>query len=292
MKKFNFNSTVNDVLDYFGDQGRLLFPVDRPFSGSETLSQISDSSHYIWYSHIKAEKTVEIINYFADEIEKRQIFYPIYSKEQIKDDLSKANTGIYFFKGKDNAPFAINNAGGGFAYVAAMQDSFPHALYLSQKGYNAFAVIYRPNHPYEDLAQAITYIYDHAAEFKVDKDHYSLWGGSAGARMATELGNLEVLRQLTGRTDIPQADSVIMQYTGFSRVSRYDAPTYVSVGDSDWIANWRTMQQRLFYLEKLGIPTEFHVYSGLGHGFGLGTGTVAEGWIDDAIAFWKSNMKK
>ena len=34
------------------------------------------------------------------------------------------------------------------------------------------------------------------------------------------------------------------------------------------------------------VPTEFHVYEGLGHGFGLGLGTVAEGWIDDAIDFW------
>ena len=29
--------------------------------------------------------------------------------------------------------------------------------------------------------------------------------------------------------------------------------------------------------------------AGLPHGFGLGTGTVAEGWIDQAIAFWEEN---
>lgn len=43
-------------------------------------------------------------------------------------------------------------------------------------------------------------------------------------------------------------------------------------------------------LSALGIPTEFHVYPGLSHGFGLGT--VAEGWIDDAVRFWESQMKK
>lgn len=52
------------------------------------------------------------------------------------------------------------------------------------------------------------------------------------------------------------------------------------------------MKQRLFYLEKLGIPTEFHIYSGLSHGFGLGIDTVAEGWINDAIRFWQNNMQK
>lgn len=40
-----------------------------------------------------------------------------------------------------------------------------------------------------------------------------------------------------------------------------------------------------------GIATEFHSYSGLPHGFGLGAGTIAEGWIDDAVRFWEKQMK-
>lgn len=62
------------------------------------------------------------------------------------------------------------------------------ALALSKMGYNAFALIYRPGDPYADLAQAIAYIYDHAEELQVNPDGYSLWGGSAGARMAAVLG--------------------------------------------------------------------------------------------------------
>ena len=60
------------------------------------------------------------------------------------------------------------------------------------------------------------------------------------------------------------------------------------MGESDWIANWRTMERRLQALQDLGIPTEFHHYPGLPHGFGLGTGTVAEGWLDEAVAFWEA----
>lgn len=290
MTQFNLNSTVADVENYFGDDGRLLFPVDRLFNPRETLAQISNSAHYVWYSNIKATKTVEILNYLAVQQKEHQIFYPIYSNQEIAEHPSRANTGLFFFRGKVGAPFAINNAGGGFAYVAAMQDSFPHALEISKHGYNAFALIYRPTNPYEDLAKAICFIEDHTTELGVDPHHYSLWGGSAGARMSAELGNKDVLYQLTGRTDIPQADAVIMQYTGFSRVSSSDAPTYVNVGDSDWIADWQTMKQRLFYLDQLGIPTEFHVYPGLNHGYGLGEGTVAKGWINDAIKFWEDNM--
>ena len=175
-------------------------------------------------------------------------------------------------------------------YVGAMQDSFLHALELSKMGYNSFALIYRPDDPYTDLAQAIGFIYDHAEELGVDPEDYSLWGGSAGARMAATLGNGDALPYF-GRNDIPQAAAVIMQYTGYSTVSEKDAPTYVCVGTSDGIANWRTMQSRLQSLEALGIPTEFHAYDGLPHGFGIGTGTVAEGWINDAAAFWEAQCE-
>lgn len=167
-------------------------------------------------------------------------------------------------------------------------DSFPHALEVSKMGYNTFALIYRPDEPYEDLARAITYLYDHAKELGIRADGYSLWGGSAGARMAAVLGNQDYLRELTGRNDVPQAAAVIMQYTGYTDASKTDAPTYACVGTHDGIASWNTMKSRLDSLKKLGIPTEFHKYEGLSHGFGIGTGTVAEGWIDDAVKFWEN----
>ena len=292
--QFTAQSTVGDVINdpAFGDFGRLLFPVDRSVPLSMTLAQLSTSNVYVWYSHISVDRTVEILNYLKKESEEgKQIFYPIYSKEQIASDNSKAYTGLFRFAGKDGNPFAITNAGGGFAYVGAMHDSFPHSLEISKAGYTAFALIYRPDDPYSNLAQAITYIYDNADKLGVKREDYSLWGGSAGARMAATLGNALYLYQLTGRRDIPQAAAVIMQYTGYSAASQYDAPTYVCVGANDGIASWRTMQYRLQQMAEMGIPTEFHVYEGLGHGFGIGIGTVAEGWVNDAIKFWKDNMK-
>ena len=291
---FTTNSTVDDIISNpaFGDFGYLLFPVDRNVSRSMTLADISSSNVYVWYSHILPEKTVEIINrLYSDAAAGNQIFYRVYSDAEIAADRSKADTGLFLFRGEIGKPFAITNAGGGFMYVGAMHDSFPHSLEISKAGYSAFALIYRPDDPYNDLARAITFIHDNATELGVKADDYSLWGGSAGARMAAILGNSSYLYQLTGRRDIPQAAAVIMQYTGYSTASQYDAPTYVCVGSNDGIASWRTMQNRLQRLSEMGIPTEFHVYDGLGHGFGLGHGTVADGWINDALKFWQKNMK-
>ena len=117
---------------------------------------------------------------------------------------------------------------------------------------------------------------------------YSLWGGSAGARMAAWLSSYGPAA--FGGEELPRPGTVVMQYTGHSDYTPEDPPTFVCVGDSDWIADWRVMQRRVQRLDALGIPTEFHCYPGLGHGFGLGTGTAAEGWLDDAVAFWEAQM--
>lgn len=117
----------------------------------------------------------------------------------------------------------------------------------------------------------------------MNTDGYSLWGGSAGARMAAWVGSYGTAA--FGADDLPRPAAVIMQYTGLSEYSESDPATFVTVGESDGIANWRVMKQRLDGMSALGIDTEFHSYPGLSHGFGLGTGTVAEGWINEAIAF-------
>lgn len=277
---------MNDPL--FGGHGHLLLP-ESHWSG-RTLGDL----RITYYGHPDTAESVDVINKLRmDAAAGNTVFFDIYSEEEKADDPWKAETGLFFFRGEPGAKTAIVNAGGAFAFVGTMQDSFPHCLELSRKGYNAFAMIYRPGWvtAMEDLGRAIAFLWDHQEELQIDMRGYSLWGGSAGARMAATLGELNGLRSYTGRNDIPQAAAVIMQYTGHSDASRTDAPTYVCVGTNDGIASWRTMQRRLEQLSGYGIPTEFHAYEGLPHGFGLGIGTSAEGWIHDAVAFWERNMK-
>lgn len=283
---YNRQSRIADVMNDpdFGDWGRLILPANNSYWSGTTLEDLD----LTWYNGIDPDKTVEIVNYIKAHHD--EVFIDIYTEAEKLADPEKRNTGLFFFRGTPGAPFAICNAGGGHVYVGAMHDSFPHALEISKQGLNAFALIYRPDWSPsdEDLARAITYIYDHADELGVARDGYSLWGGSAGARMAADMSRLSHMRSSTGRTDIPQAAACIMQYTGYTTVAADDAPTYACCGTSDGIASWRTMQNRLESLASYGIPTEFHAYNGLPHGFGLGTGTVAEGWINDAIRFWQT----
>ena len=286
---FTQSTAIDDVIHdpVFSPYGRLLFPLQGGFWSGRTLKDL----RLIWYSHIDPKETVAIVNTLWDRASRNEtIFYDIYSDAEKATDPRKKDTGLFFFKGKEGAPFAVVNAGGGFAYVGAMHDSFPHALALSRRGYNAFALIYRPGAQTacEDLARAISFIFAHAAELGVDTKHYSLWGGSAGARMAAYLGSYGPAA--FGGNVHSRPAAVIMEYTGHSEYTPYDPPTFAVVGDEDGIANWRVMKRRLENMKRLGIPTEFHHYPGLRHGFGLGTGTVAEGWFDQALRFWEGQM--
>lgn len=287
------STLVRDVTDNpaFGDYGRLLFPVDRTIPENMTLENVGD--FLIWYNDINPDKTVEIVNSLGERAASGDtVFYDIYTDEEKAADPDKADTGLFFFRGEPGGKTAICNAGGGFVYVGAMQDSFPHALELSKQGYNAFALIYRPGAQTacEDLARAIAFLHQHAEELDIDMDGYSLWGGSAGGRMAAWLGTCGT--EEFGEDACPRPAAVIMQYTGLSEVTGNEPPTYCCVGTSDGIAPYRVMEERVRRIRANGTDAEIEVFQGLPHGFGLGEGTVAEGWIDHAIAFWERQMAR
>lgn len=273
---YTVDTKIVDVISdpIFEDYGRLIFPVDSHYYQGETLGNLQ----LTWYSHIDPNKTVKIVNYMKSQVEMgKTVFYDIYSDEQKAKDPTKNDTGLFFFKGNANEKFAICNAGGGFVYVGAMHDSFPHALELAKKGYNAFALIYRPEAQTacEDLARAIAFVFEHADELEVDTDDYSLWGGSAGGCMVALLSSYGT--QSFGEDNYPHPATSIIQYTGYNAYTKNDPPTFMCVGEDDGIANWQVMQNRANAMSEASIDEEFHHYEGLGHGFGIGTGTDAEG---------------
>ena len=287
------STLVRDVMDdpVFEDYGRLLFPVDLTIPQNMTLEDVGDL--LVWYHDVNPDKTVEIVNSLGERAASGDtVFYDIYTDEEKAADPDKADTGLFFFRGEPGGKTAICNAGGGFVYVGAMQDSFPHALELSKQGYNAFALIYRPGAQTacEDLARAIAFLHQHAEELDIDMDGYSLWGGSAGGRMAAWLGTCGT--EEFGEDACPRPAAVIMQYTGLSEVTGNEPPTYCCVGTSDGIAPYRVMEERVRRIRANGTDAEIEVFQGLPHGFGLGEGTVAEGWIDHAIAFWERQMAR
>lgn len=277
----------------FAGFGRLLFPTN--FGPPDPDMMLQNLGRWLpFHNCIRADTTTQVLNELRDRaLAGERVFYPIYTEAEQRGDPALRDTGLFFFRGRPGAPFAVANAGGGFYYVGAIHESLPHALALSRKGYNAFALIYRPNSACTactDLARALSWIVRHAGELQLDPAGYSLWGGSAGARMAAWVGSYGA--SAFGGDKLPGPAAVVMQYTGLSEYSRNDPPTYACVGTADGIAPWRVMKGRINGMAALGIPTEFHLYPGLPHGFGLGIGTRAEGWLGEAAAFWLRQREK
>jgi acetyl esterase/lipase len=235
---------------------------------------------------------VDTINYTIDQTaEGKIIFYNFYTERQKEEDPAKRNTGLLLFKGRPGAPFAIVCPGGGFSYVGSVHEGFPHAIQLSKKGYNAFVLQYRvggERRACEDLAVAISYIFENAGSLGVSTKNYSVWGSSAGARMAAQIGSYGPGGY--GSYNLPRPRIVVMAYTGHSSFTRDDPPTFVVQGENDGIVNISTVERRVDAMRNAGIEVEYRKYRNVGHGFGLGIGTEAEGWIEHAVKFWEQHM--
>jgi len=53
-----------------------------------------------------------------------------------------------------------------------------------------------------------------------------------------------------------------------------------------------TAEKRVRDMRNAGIEVEYHKFRNAGHGFGLGVGTDADGWIEDAVRFWEEHISK
>jgi acetyl esterase/lipase len=274
----------------FVDFGHLILPSDnRAYDEEMPLSNIGSLLPY--HSHVNPDRVVSALNHMIDDVSNgKTIFYEFYTEAEKQAEPARANTGLFFFRGGPGGPFAIIVPGGGFSYVGSLHEGFPYAVEISNKGFNAFVLRYRAGYGGEvatqDLAAAISFVFRHAEMLGVGIKDYSLWGSSAGARTAAAIGSHGVRR--FGSTNLPRPSTVVMAYTGHSDYSSDEPATFVVVGEQDAIASPSAMERRIDALRRAGTEVEYHKYPNLGHGFGLGTGTSAEGWITTLFGFGSS----
>ena len=247
-----------------------------------------------YHSHVDPDIVVGAINHMIDQVnDGRTIFYDFYTAQQKQQDPTKAPTGLFFFRGEPGAPFAIVCPGGGFSYVGSLHEGFPLALEIGDNGYNAFVIRYRIGSEQwaaQDLAAAIAHILRNAETFQVSTRDYSLWDGSAGARMVGDIALHGV--SAYGGGDLPKPAAAVIAYTGQSTYASDFPPAFITVAANDRIANVHTVERRVQNLRNAGVDVAYRRYQSAGHGFGLGTGTDAEGWVDLAVRFWQRHTEQ
>jgi acetyl esterase/lipase len=288
-------NTVRDIVNHpaFKGFGELLLPLDDNTGSYDTkLSDIGSLMPY--HSHVDPDIVIDAVNHLIDEVSNNKtICYDFYTEQQKQQDPNKRYTGLFFFRGNADAPFAIVCPGGGFSYVGSLHEGFPIAREISKKGFNAFVIRYRlgsEQKATEDLAAALEFVFRNAKTLGVDTQAYSLWGGSAGARMAGNIALNGVA--VYGGGNLPKPATAVIAYTGQSTFSRDFSPVFITVAANDGIANVNTVERRVENLRNAGVEVEYHRVQSAGHGFGLGTGTDAEGWVDLAVDFWKKHTSK
>jgi len=290
------DDTVGDMLEHpaFAGFGRLLLPWDdRRVDTTMRLREIGSLLPY--HTHVAPALVVSSLNRMIDDAAAgRTVFHDFYTAAEKEADPSRRNAGLFFFRGTPGAPFAVIAPGGGFAYVGSVHEGFPYAVEISKRGFNAFVLKYRVGQggqiATEDLAAALTYIFRNTDALGVTTAGYSLWGSSAGARMAASIGSHGTAR--FGGASLTRPSTIVLLYTGHSDLTPSEPPTFVAVGDDDGIAPPAMMEKRVAALRSAGTDVEYHRYPGVGHGFGLGVGTRAEGWIADAVHFWAKHIKQ
>lgn len=294
MPRLRAENTLGDLLDHpslAGFAEHTLPWHGRDYDRGLPLDRIGSLLPY--HSAVDTGSVLAGLNLLIENAERGvPVFHELYSDAEKTESPDLSETGLFFFPGQEGKPLALIAAGGGFSYVGSVHEGFPYAAAINALGYNAFVVVYRTGQgsraATEDMARAIDTILIQADELGVARDGYSVWGSSAGARMAAFIGSHGAAAFGAGEHPAPAA--VVMAYTAHSDNSDEEPPTLVVVGRRDRIAPPNMMESRIAKLRAAGIEVEYHVYESLGHGFGLGVGTEAEGWISDAVAFWEKQI--
>jgi acetyl esterase/lipase len=287
--------SVRDIVEHPAFKGfsQLILPREHDTRHLDTpLSNVRLLMPY--HGHVDPQTVVGALNYMIDEVNNgKTVFYDFYTEEQKREDPAKENTGLFFYRGAKGTPFAIVCPGGGFSYVGSLHEGFPLALKISKKKFNAFVIRYRigsQQKATEDLAAAITYIFENAEALGVNTEGYSLWGASAGARM---VGNIALRGVAAYQGDkLPKPLTAVIAYTGQSSFSEDFPPIFMTTSANDGIANVSSVDRRVKNLRDAGVEVEYRRYRTAGHGFGLGTGTDAEGWLDLAVQFWEKHLNE
>lgn len=217
----------------------------------------------------------------------------------------------------ENRPFVLILPGGGYqTAIYSGQEGCGYAAKVNELGYNAFVLEYstKMEHPapLDDVSLAYDIIEQNKDFFGVTMENYAVCGSSAGGHLAATWSTKVVGYEYYGK---PRPAAAILAYpvinfttSGDTRMGLvgespspellYDLsadenldgdypPTYIWVFVEDSLANHTELMEQA--LEAAGVRHTARYFHGGAHGLGLAEGYEAEGWLEEAIAFWQDD---
>ena len=178
--------------------------------------------------------------------------------------------------------------GGGHSALWMDHEGYNEAKWLSEHGVAGFVLKYRlarepgstytvEGHALADAQRALAVVRQHAAEFRVDPARVGVMGFSAGG---------EVAALAASRWETPDARPAFQAliYPALPKdmkLSKDTPPAFLACGENDRQNISQGLPELYLAMKKAGASAELHVFSGVGHGFGLRDtlkGEVA-GWL-------------
>jgi hypothetical protein len=287
------DDTIGDLLKHpaFADFSRLLLPSDdRTYDGRMRLQSIGSLLPY--HSHVDPAEVVEGLNRIIEEVHNGRLSST--TSTPTKRGSSSRRSGT---------PASSSFAAGRALHLPsslraeAFPTSAPSMKAFPMRSRSAVADTTRSSEiprgiggdlATRDLAAAISYIFRNAAALGVATERYSFGGVRQEHEWLPRLAR--TASPALEADNLPNRQPVVLAYTGHSDHSADEPPTFVVVGERD--ANCSSVRHGTTArgARRAGAEVEFHRYHDVGHGFGPGIGTTAEGWLDLAIEFWEKVM--
>lgn len=193
--------------------------------------------------------------------------------------------------------------GGSFREIWITHEGYRIADWLAQRGIAAFVLKYRLEkepgstyttlgHSLPDIQRAIRTVRGRASEWAVDPERIGVMGFSAGGALAGLAGThyddpvKNPVDNIDGLSARPAFQGLIYG-TPFARPMTLDAkvtkdtpPVFMASGGNDRVAASYPDVYKM--LVAAGVPTELHIYAGIGHGFGVQPANppAVAGWLD------------
>ena len=276
-----------------------------------------------------AQDAVDALNLLIENYNSGlQITYQVYSAEEIAANDQLGMVQLYYFPAKTaNAKFALVVPGNGGPTTAELNEGAAVAWQLHEEGYAAFVLRYRSfldasdNAPVKDIGNAVRYIEANAAQFGVQAEDYAICGFSSGGQIVGLLGSdSEVFGYKA--FGIPQPAALLLGYpiNDFFEVKpvshvlidpmtlgwRYYWTNISDVVNANYTPVFFWYGKNDVYMKRMGFclqgPTleralaasgatyKCLVFDNAPHAIGTGRGTDAEGWVQQAVAFWEEQV--
>lgn len=248
------------------------------------------------------------------QISNSNFFYDVYSKDNLDKFGEKKDVKLFYFPSSvKSKKFAIVCSGGAYVGTCNVVEGFPISAKLNELGYNAFVLCYTVNQqalmpkPLDDIYTSYNFITNN---FNVNKNDYILVGSSAGANLVTIFGTSKFGYK---KYNLPKPKLILCEYpfVSFSlkpclfrsgiedimfgknaNINLYDIennidfdyPTTYAVACKD---DEDVNPENIILLDKQltqnKIKHKCLLAENGGHGFGLGSKTDCNGWIEKGL---------